>query len=639
MKKFYSLFISCLLITGSLLAQPAPNCNSQFTFVISNANFVQFTPATPGDSINTHHSWIFGDGTSNTYVFPSHTYLNPGIYTVHHKLTQYNSAGVIVCLDSSTAIITIATGTCNIQAQFLPHPDLTVSGLGWSFENLSAGITPNDSVKWNYGDGTSSGGFTGHHVYAQPGTYNVCLRIIKRTATGLSNCVSEICHSLIVPSPSICLLQASFTQERDTSSGQHTFHFHNTSFGFSPGDSIKWSFGDGTYSNALNPIHTYAQPGTYNVCIRVIKRTPNGDLTNCISENCHSVVVPQACNIAAHFTARPDSINTRKIYFTNSTIGSTTAGTATWTFGDGTTTTGWNAMHEYAQPGTYIVCLHVQLSATCSSNACETITVLSSPVNCEARSAFSFSRSAADPLLVNFQPNTINNLSQYTWSFGDGSVSQNPTASHHYAVAGNYTACLTVRTSPTCASTTCRTIELRDCSNLQASYHYYADSPVVNRVHFTAFANGTIAAQSWSILKIGSSITTPIILNQLNPVYTFHDTGYYRVCLRATFGNGCIKKYCETIHISHVIVRPGCNLQLYPNPATTQINAMIHLAAPQVLNAYVYNVLNILVKEKHQPGNAGNNFVEISIGNLPAGIYRYVLVHGNDTCTGLFQKF
>jgi hypothetical protein len=171
----------------------------------------------------------------------------------------------------------------------------------------------------------------------------------------------------------------------------NTFHFTNTSTAFNTTDSIRWTFGDGTSSNDVNPTHTYTAAGTYTVCLRIQKRE-NGMLTNCIREICHTVFIAPVCNIQANFNWHADSVNHRIIYFTNLTISPTPGATASWSFGDGSSSTAWNPVHQYAQPGTYYVCLHVQLSSNCVSTFCDTIIVQPSPPGCIQQSNFSFIR-------------------------------------------------------------------------------------------------------------------------------------------------------------------------------------------------------------------------------------------------------
>jgi hypothetical protein len=79
-------------------------------------------------------------------------------------------------------------------------------------------------------------------------------------------------------------------------------------------------------------------------------------------------------------------------------------------------------------------------------------------------------------------------------------------------------------------------------------------------------------------------------------------------------------------------------LQAYPNPATTQVSVNVTLGGPQMIDVYIYNSLNILVKEKHQQGVTGNNVVTVPIADLSSGQYNMKVIHGNDICYSHFQK-
>ena len=52
---------------------------------------ISFTP-TETETLSTFHSWNFGDGTTSSETSPMHYYLQPGIYTVTHTVT--NTCGV-----------------------------------------------------------------------------------------------------------------------------------------------------------------------------------------------------------------------------------------------------------------------------------------------------------------------------------------------------------------------------------------------------------------------------------------------------------------------------------------------------------------------------------------------------------------
>ncbi len=603
------------------------------------------TPLAATDSIR----WTFGDGTSSNQVSPNHYYTQPGTYVVCLRIIKRNPNGVLTnCISEvcHTIIVTLPTTPCTLVASFtVSHDSTGVNVNNYHFTNTSAPLAATDSIRWSFGDGTFSNQVSPNHVYAQSGTYTVCLLIIKRNANGmLTNCASDVCHTVTVVLPNTCNLTVGFTSYRDSAAANlYTYHFINLSTPLAASDSIRWTFGDGTSSNQVNPVHAYAQPGTYTVCLRVIKRNPNGVLTTCIRDTCKVLVITQICNIQPHYTWHVDSLNYKKIYFTNTTISPVTNVTAIWYFGDGTTATSWNAVHEYAQAGTYNVCLRIA-SGNCVSYYCDSIRITVPVPPCTQLSNYHFTRSTADSQTYYFAPDYVGSGIQYTWTFGDGTGTQpGPNATHHFATAGNYTVCLTAFKNSNCASTTCKTIQVHaqpNCSNSTIDYNYHRDSLVPNRVTFMAYSNAVIIDQVWTITKQPATAgtgTATIHLN--NPTYVFIDTGYYRVCLRATLANGCIKEYCNYIYINQLM--PGtssCTLQAYPNPAGAEVHVSLSLAQPLMIYAYIYNSANVLMLQKQQQGIVGNNVIGLNTANLPAGIYTIRVVYGNAICSTSFVK-
>src|SRR5690554_2773262 len=75
--------------------------------------------------------------------------------------------------------------------------------------------------------------------------------------------------------------QSSFTY---TNSGS-AFSFTNTSTPLATGAIVLWTFGDGNTSTQVSPQHTYAQPGSYEVCLVVVDFTcfPNPTMQFCDS--------------------------------------------------------------------------------------------------------------------------------------------------------------------------------------------------------------------------------------------------------------------------------------------------------------------------------------------------------------------
>ena len=86
--------------TGYITVYPYPQATftSSYTLACAPAN-VQFTDnSTPGQGSITSWTWTFGDGTGSNQQNPSHSYSQPGYYTV--SLTVVNSGG---CSNTATA--------------------------------------------------------------------------------------------------------------------------------------------------------------------------------------------------------------------------------------------------------------------------------------------------------------------------------------------------------------------------------------------------------------------------------------------------------------------------------------------------------------------------------------------------------
>lgn len=637
MKRILTLFALFISVFGLQSKAQTLSCNADFNFAV-NAFTAQFTPVMVGDSINTTHYWNFGDGAVASAVAPAHTYAAVGGYNVKHYMVRHNSAGAVVCTDSVTKLVLIQTTTvCNLQAYFTWQPD-SLSFLKVHFFNQSVAFTPTDSIRWNFGDGTVSYDVNPVHTYTTPGTYTVCIRVKRNTApAGTPPCVSEICKTVVVGP--VCNTVANFNWTT-TASSPLILAFHNLTAALSTTDSVRWTFGDGTSSSDFNPIHTYTAPGTYNVCLRVKKNFNIPGIAPCISEICKTVVIAAPCAVTAKYSWRPDSLNAKKIIFTNLTITTTATATAIWSFGDGTTAATWNAVHEYANPGKYYVCLRVESGPLCISYKCDSV-IIGNPVPpCNNQSNFALTRVATNSQTIVGTPEFQNSAAVYTWTFGDGTGSHDMIATHHYNAPGTYNVCLTVWRSATCASTTCRTVVIIpqiNCDSIHVSYSFQKDPFVPNKVYFYANANFPILDQTWTITRLAPATTPPVILHQNNPVYVFHDTGYYRVCLKAITMGGCVKEYCNVIRIENV-VSTVCELQAFPNPASSLVNVNVTLPAAGPIDAYVYNTLNVLVKEKHVSGVSGTNTVSLNIGDLIPGLYTIKVIYGGKTCYARFNK-
>ena len=639
----------CTLVVN-FTSQPDPNDPLRIKFTNTS------TPISTTDSVR----WTFGDGTAVSglqsdpnVANPTHIYANAGTYTVCLRVKKNgNVASTVQCVRDFCKTITVhepCTLVVNFTSQADPNNPLRVK-----FTNTSVPISPTDSLRWSFGDGSSLNGLQSDpnvaspiHIYAHAGSYNVCLIVIKRNTLSNVACVRYSCRTIVVQEP--CTLVVNFTSQPDPTHPLR-IKFTNTSTPINVTDSVRWTFGDGTSvsglqsdPNVANPTHIYANAGTYTVCLRIKKNNNANTPTQvaCVREKCNTIVVTPPCNFPVNFSWRLDSINNRKVYFTNLSVPPVAGAIAVWTFGDGSSLTSWNAIHEYAQPGRYFVCLKVYLpNSNCVRVKCDSIFIPNPPPPCNQLSKYHYQVSPNDNQKYKFTPDYINNTLQYTWTFGDGTGSHNPIAEHRYAQPGVYVACLTVWRGPECASTTCKEIRVLpqiNCDTAHAWYTYQRSPNVPNRIQFTANATLPIIDQVWYIYKLNGTVATPpVILHQNNPVYLFQDTGLYKVCLKAKLDGGCVKEYCSNILIDQV--SNVCELQAFPNPTSALVNVNLYLTQPEMIHATVYNNVNVVVLQHNQQGNTGNNLVTLNVSNLIAGQYTIRLVYGNRVCYARFQK-
>jgi PKD repeat protein len=105
------------------------------------------------------------------------------------------------------------------------------------------------SRTWSFGDGTSitTGDSVVTHLYTDPGFYSVGLLV--ETDAGCTDSVYLENYIEVLGSPT-----PNFTSSNLTS---NQVEFQNLSTGVDDGTTYYWDFGDGNFSYAKNPIHTY----------------------------------------------------------------------------------------------------------------------------------------------------------------------------------------------------------------------------------------------------------------------------------------------------------------------------------------------------------------------------------------------
>ncbi len=202
--------------------------------------------------------------------------------------------------------------------------------------------------------------------------------------------------------------------------------------------SYAWNFGDGTTGTGVAPSHTYGALGTYTVTLTV---TDNQGATGTVS-NPIVITVPNQLPTAS-FTSSSNFM-TASFDGTASSDPDGTVASYAWDFGDGTTGTGATPSHTYTVDGTYTATLTVTDNQGGTGSTSQPVTV-TLPPNQLPTAAFS---ATASKLSVGFDGTASSDpdgtIASYAWDFGDGTTGTGATTSHDYAVAGTYSATLTV---------------------------------------------------------------------------------------------------------------------------------------------------------------------------------------------------
>ena len=418
--------------------------------------------------------------------------------------------------------------------------------------------------------------------------------------------------------------KAKFGWRRIASTPMSIFFSDSSSAG-SVSDSVvsrKWSFGNGTFdSTSINPTHTYALPGVYNVCLRI--KTRNG----CVSEICKTVQVGNnECHPEFTFETIPGTVNLVKFNSSQSSVSSNDSIISRkWIFGDGTSLDGnvLAPVHQYPHGGAFIVCLTVKTRLGCEKTVCKPIFI--HLVSCHAN----FIHEVLPPTsntgrAVKFKSNSSTTLPQDSivsrkWKFGDGTGLDGNVIEpvHVYLQPGTYTVCLYITSARGCKDSVCKPVVVPPTqAQCRAEwYHEIAPLPTVTgtivKFHSqqsTTASGDSIVSRRW---KFGDG--TGLDGNVVHPVHVYLQPGIYTVCLYITSARGCKDSVCKPIVI------PPHTFRCQPKftHLATALNVKFNSAPSQV--APGDSIVNRFWT--FGDGTSGGNLAEISHTYQRAGEY------------------
>ncbi|HET9823991.1 MAG TPA: hypothetical protein VFP87_01590, partial [Chitinophagaceae bacterium] len=401
MRKLYSLLaLSLVLLSLQGKTQSTyDTCSADFEkLAATNGNILtgDFI-ALPSDSTGKKPEqicWKFGDGhdtcikydpTIVSNYFVSHTYDRTGVYyacvIIHYQGgCQADKCRYIQIGDADSCSVKFETlnSTSNILGKyFIAQP----------WEPL--GKKP-VLVCWDFGDShdtciqystTYSDRYATFHLYAQPGSYNVCV-----TVQFDGGCESHYCS----------MVQAADSCTADFEAGLITSTPLARHFSAIPWNSqnkkpvyICWNFGDQhdtciQYSNtgtgSYDVYHNYRERGLYEVCVRIVY---DG---GCEAKKCKAIQLGEPDSCSAGFEVISANSDSLRKYFVAKPWNNHDKKPISicWNFGDyhdtcfqySTTYPGsYATSHTYLHNGIYNVCVKIQYDGGCVSYYCHEVQV------------------------------------------------------------------------------------------------------------------------------------------------------------------------------------------------------------------------------------------------------------------------
>jgi PKD repeat protein len=305
-------------------------------------------------------TWDFGDGSTSgvltgtdMLICPIHTYDCAGTYSVCLTLTCCDDPSITktICKD-----VVVDCG-CKLpsDAGITVQSDACTSYFGlYSTDDFCGDIC----VNWDFGDGSTGSGWTPNHTYAASGTYTVCAYI-----QCCNNPDEVIVRCIEVTVNCGCMPMGDFYFDVYQTANQCDLVGFCPWFNFNvEGYCATWDFGDGTTSGLLTgmdmlicPVHTYDCAGNYTVCL-TLTCCDDPSLTKTV---CRDVVVDCGCKLPSQATITYSTQDCNTIFSLESTDDSCGDICVNWDFGDGTSGSGWTAVHTYQGSGTYVVCAEI----------------------------------------------------------------------------------------------------------------------------------------------------------------------------------------------------------------------------------------------------------------------------------------
>lgn len=395
---------------------------------------ISFTNKSVGSGLK--YLWSSSDGSTSTKQNPVHTYSAAGLYTVKLVVTD-----IYGCTDSlvreNYIRITIPVAGFTVSDSISSCPPLQVRFTSQA-QNYS-------TLKWEFGDGSSSVLENPEHFYNVPGIYYA-----KQIIRGPGGCTDTLVKKMVVKGPYGVFSYAPLAGCKPLTVSMKATSTSQVSF--------VWDFNDGTVlpSKDSNVTHTYTNAGSFIPKLILIDST-----------GCRVPITGKDTLKVVGVTARASLdeyrvCNEGFVQFTDRSVANDYITGHRWDFGDGTTSTETNPRHYYKNEGTYSI-QHIAIT----SMGCKDTVKLIDTVKVWPKPDVTITgdKSACEPATLGFGARVLHGDSaqfKWQWNFANGQTAYTAQVdSQSYQYAGAYTVQLQVSYKDFCRDTALHPVNIR----------------------------------------------------------------------------------------------------------------------------------------------------------------------------------
>lgn len=371
-------------------------------------------------------AWNFGDGTSETSNVRTigHEYTLPGKYTITMQISHPSEGSHQVI---KTDLIDIKIFE-NIIPNFTADVTSGYDNLTVNFSDTSTGseIT---GWEWDFGDGSPRSYLQNpQHIYDSVGNFDITLTVYN------SRYESEVISKTNFINIVYQIPQLQFTANKLVGFDPMEIQFELDSDSYI--ENIQWDFGDGTFSNLRNPLHSYNSPGLYTVKVSATNPSGTGELVKSNYITVHEYIGPPIADFTYQILTGLDSTPI-SIQFTDTSVGS---GIKEFFW----ETTNYNSYQKnplisFSNYGSYDVVLTVKDWRDITNQITKHIVIdIESPIA-------SFTVQNLPHNGIQFTNTSTGDFLTYYWQFGDGGISTEKDPYYLYSDSGPYDVTLEVR--------------------------------------------------------------------------------------------------------------------------------------------------------------------------------------------------